>query len=221
MNILEELEDFINTFNQNQEEEFEIDTIRIEFSKQNKLEQIREVGIWKKVQNNSNILHKLKKRLENDEVTSAYRLSKHNIYYYNMQDKPKYRKACLVIFGMKQYHKEAPPRNIIIQLLSILKDVTNIDVCIDFHHQPTLLNLNKLYSLKQYITNNGVATDTHYINKTDIPMLEKITIYNKALKNNLKDVLWRIEAKISIPNTRLLALPLNEFKSIVDLTRTT
>jgi hypothetical protein len=50
-------------------------------------------------------------------------------------------------------------------------------------------------------------------------MIEKITIYNKALKNSLDGILWRIEALIQIPNIKVLALPLYELKQITDLTR--
>lgn len=215
MNILQELEDFINEFNQNNDEEFEIDSIRVEFQKQYKQDALKKLGNWNKIKKNSNILHKLKKRLSEDEVTSAWRLEKHNIYYYNMQDKPKYRKAELVIFGMKQYHKDPPPKELVSKLLSILKDVSNIDICLDLPYKPNLTALNKLFTLKPYITNNGVVTDTSYINDTCIPMIDKVTIYNKAQKNALKGILWRIEAKISIPNVKALALPLHEFKEIV------
>lgn len=122
------------------------------------------------------------KRLSGDEVTSAWRLDKHNIYYYNKQDKPKYRKAELVIFGMKQYH-QPPPRELISKILSIIKDISNVDICLDLPYKPNLAKLDKLFTLKPYITNHGVVTDTSYINDTGIPMIDKITIYNKAQKN--------------------------------------
>ena len=50
-------------------------------------------------------------------------------------------------------------------------------------------------------------------------MIDKITIYNKAIKNNLEGILYRIEATILIPNIRVLALPLQEFKQITDLAK--
>ena len=50
-------------------------------------------------------------------------------------------------------------------------------------------------------------------------MIEKIVIYNKAMKNKLDGVLWRIEALISIPNIKYLALPLYELKQITDLAK--
>jgi len=219
MNILQELEDFINEFNQDNNADFEIDSIRVEFQKQYKQEELKKLGNWNKIKKNSNILHKLKKRLSDDEVTSAWRLEDHNIYYYNIQDKPKYRKAELVIFGMKQYHKEPPPRELISKILSILKTVSNIDICLDLPYKPNLEALSKHFTLKPYITKDGVVTDTSYINDTAIPMLEKITIYNKADKNNLKGILWRAEAKISIPNFKALALPLHDFKEIIDMAK--
>jgi hypothetical protein len=35
-------------------------------------------------------------------------------------------------------------------------------------------------------------------------MIEKVTIYNKAFKNRLDGILWRIEATISIPNIKFI-----------------
>lgn len=221
MDILSELEVFINEFNQYNDMNFEIDSIRIEFSKQYKLEKLKEVGQWEKVRKNSNILHKLKKRLAVDEVTSAYRLEKLNIYFYNKKDDTKkYRKAEMVIFGMKQYHKAPPPYYLIEKIISILKDVSNIDLCFDMKQIPNIEALNRYFKIKRYIEpKSGKPTQTYYINSTMNDMIEKVTIYNKALKNNLEGILWRIEAKILIPNTKYLALPLHEVKQIVDLAK--
>jgi len=213
MNILQELEDFINEFNTLNDEDFSIDTVRIEFSKQYKLEHLKKVGTWEKIKKNSPLIPKLKKRLLEDEVTSAYRLEKQNIYYYNSNaDAPKYRKAVLVIFGMKQYHKDPPPRALISNILQILKDVTSVDICIDLPYKLNFETLKKRFTLTPYY-------DTNYINDTGVPMLDTIVFYNKAFKNDLKRTLWRIEAKISIPNFKALMLPLHEFKQITDLAK--
>jgi hypothetical protein len=222
MNTLQELENFINEFNVNNDEDFSIDTIRIDFSKQHKKENLEQLGSWKKInKNDKKIMDKLKRRLTADEVTSAYQLENYNIYYYNSnKDKPKYRIATMVIFGMKQYHKEPPPQNIVTKILSILKDITNIDLCFDMKQKPNLELLKKHFELKRYFDKTIKAyTDTYYINDTNILMIDKITIYNKAIKNNLEGILYRIEATISIPNIKVLALPLYEFKQITDLAK--
>lgn len=226
MNILSELEDFINEFNKNNNEDFAIDTIRIEYSKQHKKDNINALGNWKQINaNDKKILSKLKKRLTVDEVTSAYQLEDYNIYYYNSSTPPKYHKATMVIFGMKQYHKDPPPRNIIEDILKILmfgtsKISINLDVCLDFPYKPNLIKLKEIFTLKQFITRFGFITDTNYINNPQILMIEKIVIYNKQLKNNLDFLVWRVEAKIIIPNIKLLALPLYEFKrEVTDLMR--
>ena len=218
MNILQELEQFISEFNQDNQEDFNIDSIRVEFQKQHKQDDLKEMGSWSKIKKNSPLLSKLKKRLTDNEITSVWRFEKENIYYYNMQDAPKYRRATLVIFGMKQYHKEAPPRDLISK---VLKSVSNVDICIDLPYKPNMEALSKYFTLTPFITSDGVITDTSYINDTGILMLDKITIYNKAHKNSLKGILWRIEAKISIPNFRALTLPLHEFKQIADIARAT
>ena len=221
MNILQELETFINEFNQNNDEIFAIDTIRIEFSKQHKKANLDELGNWNKLQKNSNILHKLKKRLFEDEITTVHRLENQNIYYYNSNaDAPQYRKATMIIFAMKQYHKPPPPRELISKILSILKDVTNIDICLDMPHAPNIEKLRELFILDRYIEpKSKKPTDTYYINNPQIPMIEKIIIYNKGFKNSLGRVLHRVEAKIIIPNIRLLALPLQELKEVIDIAR--
>lgn len=222
MNTLQELENFINEFNLNNDEDFSIDTIRIDFSKQHKKENLEQLGKWKKInKNDKKIMATLKRRLTADEVTSAYQLENYNIYYYNSnKDKPKYRIATMVIFGMKQYHKAPPPQNIVTKILSILKNITNIDLCFDMKQKPNIELLKNHFDLKRYFDKEIKAyTDTYYINETNILMIDKITIYNKAIKNNLEGILFRIEATISIPNIRFLALPLNEFKQITDLAK--
>ena len=216
MDILNELEEFISDFNNTHDVDFAIDSIRAEFSKQHKLEELNQLGKWRKLKKNSNILSKLKKRLINNEITTAYQLEKHHIYFYNMQDAPKYRKAILVIFGMKQYHQEAPPKEIIKKLLTIMKDVSNLDICLDVPYQPKITKYFKNYNLKQYITPKGVKTQTYYINDPNILGIEKIVIYNKGFKNALNRILWRFEAKMLLHNTKALALPLYEFKQLIE-----
>ena len=156
MQILQELEAFINEFNTSNNEDFNIDSIRIEFSKQYKLSQLKELGKWIKIKKNSPLIPKLKKRLLEDEVTSAYRYGKENIYYYNSnKDKPKYRKAVLVIFGITQYHKDPPPRGVITSILQVMKDVSSIDICLDIPYKPNLECLSQYFTLKPYITKGG------------------------------------------------------------------
>jgi len=217
MDILQELEEFIHDFNSRNDVYFAIDSIRVEFSKQYTLEPLKELGKWKKLTKSSNILHKLKRRLTAKEVTSVWRLEKHNIYYYNKRDETKkYRKAIMVIFGLKQYDKEPPPRTLVSQILSILKNVSNIDLCLDVPYQPNLKILKRNYILDQYTTPSGVKTDTHYINNPHLMGIEKVTIYNKGFKNSLNRILWRFEAKMLIHNIKALYLPLDEFKDLIE-----
>ncbi|MDC0932698.1 hypothetical protein OAR97_02515 [Arcobacteraceae bacterium] len=221
MNVLQEVENYINEYNQLIDEDLEIDSIRIEFSKQYKKEHLEQLGKWNKLQKNSNILYKLKNRLQDDEVTSVMRLEKYNIYYYNTNnDKPKYRKATMIIFGLKQYHKDPPPKHIVNEIVSLLNDITNIDLCLDMKQKPNLEALSRYFTLKQYVEpKSKKPTDTYYINDTNILMIDKITIYNKALKNSLDGILWRVEALIQIPNIKYLALPLQEFKEVIDIAK--
>jgi len=73
MNRLSELEAFINEHNLNIDEDFAIDSIRIEFQKQYKMEKLQEVGKWHKINaKDKKIMAKLKNRLTTDEVTTAF-----------------------------------------------------------------------------------------------------------------------------------------------------
>jgi len=221
LNVVTELETSINEFNQKYQENFAIDTIRISYSKQYKKVKLDNLGKWKKLNANDNrILNKLKKRLTVDEITSAYQLENYNIYYYNSAIAPKYNQATMVIFGLKQYHKEAPPQHLIESILNILvfgtsKVNINIDICKDFFYKPNIEALNNFYHLTPFITKNGLITDTRYINNPEITMIEKVIIYNKQVKNNLSFKVWRAEAKVLIPNIKLLSLPLYELKTYI------
>lgn len=222
MDILAELEAYLENFNSAENEEFSIDTIRIKFSKEYKLEALQKIGTWHKISSkDKKIMAKLKRRLTDDEVTTAYQLERQSIYYYNSSRPPKYREATMVIFGMKQYHKAPPARELINKILSVVKSVSNIDVCVDLEVKPNIEALRKHFDVKQYFTNEGIPTDTYYINTPLIGMgmIEKIVIYDKAYKNGLKGVLTRIEAKIIIPNIRELALPLTELRELVNIAK--
>lgn len=218
MSILSNLKTYLQEFNF----DFQIDTIRIDFSKQHKKENLERLGRWKKInKNDKKIMDKLKRRLTADEVTSAYQLENHNIYYYNSnKDKPKYRIATMVIFGLKQYHKAPPPVKIVNSILSIMqtsvkrgRNLLNIDICFDMKSIPNIEALKKFY----YLTDYKKQGSTFYINDTKILSMDRICIYNKALKNKLDGILWRVEATISIPNYNYLALPINEFIEIIKL----
>ncbi|MGB3750253.1 MAG: hypothetical protein WA945_01660 [Arcobacteraceae bacterium] len=227
MNILKELYNYIDEFNQYTDEDFEIDSIRIEFKKRYKKEKLEELGNWSKInKNDKKIMDKLKKRLEAEEVTSALQLEKYNIYYYNSNtDRPRYNNAIMVIFGLKQYNKdltlkENVPQHLVDKIISILKNVSNIDLCLDIKHKPNFEALNSRFELKQYFDKHlKCFLNTYYINDTHILMIDKVIFYDKAYKNSLDCILWRIEATISIPNIKELALPLHEFKQITDLAK--
>lgn len=218
MQILQELESLIHEFNTANDTDYHIDTIRAEFSKQHKLEALKKVGQWEKLPANSPLLPKLKKRLLENEITSAHRLKGENIYYYNTNtDRPKYRRAVLVIFGIHQYHKDPPPHHLIETLLQIIKATTGIDVCFDLPCKPNLDAIATCFMLTPYFTPKGGRTGTVYINDTGSPWIDKIVFYNKAIKNKLDRTLWRIEATITITNMDGLYLALDDFKQITDM----
>lgn len=210
---LEILYEYLQVFNANNCTNLAIDTIRVNFSKQHKLKRLNELGNWHKVTLSSKISSKLKKRLTVDEITSVYQFENTNIYYFNSQDRPSYRKATMVIFGLRQYNGKEVPYKTINEIIKILDNISNVDICYDFEYTPVLSSLNKRYKPLNYKGYN----QTIYYNHSNNPLIEKFIIYNKALKNKLKGVLHRIEFKVLVHNIKDLYLPLDDIRDIISL----
>jgi hypothetical protein len=211
MKLYQDIFNYLKAFNLYHSTAFKFDTIRVIFNKRYKLDKLKEIGKWSKLTNKSNLYQKLIKRLTTCELTSVYRLDNENIYYFNYSNPPKYRKAMLVVFGITQYHKEPPSLEMIETILNILKSIDEVDICYDTPIKPNIDILQEHSQLIRY------SDDTYYVNQTNISMIDKIVIYNKQAKNRLSSPLWRIEATISIPNPKYLALPLYEFKRALEL----
>ena len=103
-------------------------------------------------------------------------------------------------------------------IIDILKDITNVDICLYVKFQPNMQALNQHCNLTRYVEPKSKRpTDTHYVNSPNILMISKIIIYNKAVKNNLSEPLWRIEATVNIPNCKDLVMPLKELHKFVKI----
>ncbi len=218
MNILSELKNYLQEFNF----DFQIDTLRIDFIKTSKKSKLDSIGRWNKIKPNHQLFLKLQRGYEAKEITTVHQLENYNIYYFNSRKKD-YKLSTLVLFGLFQHHKAPPPVEIVNSILSIMqssvkrgRNLLNIDICYDIKAIPNIEALNKFY----YLTDYKKQGSTFYINDTNILSMDRICIYNKALKNKLDGTLWRIEATISIPNYNCLALPINEFIEIIKLAKT-
>ncbi len=215
MNILSKLENYLQEFNF----DFQIDTLRIDFIKTSKKSKLDSIGRWNKIKPNHQLFLKLQRRYELKEITTVHQLENYNIYYFNSKKKD-YKLSTLVMFGLYQYHKAPPPVEIVNSILSIMqssikrgRNLLNIDICYDMKSIPDIATLKQFY----YLTDYRKQGSTFYINSTNILSMDRICIYNKALKNKLDGILYRIEATISIPNFNCLALPINEFIEIINL----
>lgn len=215
MSILSKLETYLQEFNF----DFQTDTLRIDFIKTSKKSKLDSLGRWRKIKPNHQLFLKLQRRYEAKEITTVHQLENYNIYYYNSRKKD-YKFATLVMFGLFQYHKAPPPAEIINSILKTMqssvkrgRNLLNIDICFDMKYIPGIEALKKFYHLTDYKKQGN----SFYINDTNILMIDRICIYNKALKNGLDGTLWRIEATISIPNYNYLSLPINEFIEIIKI----
>lgn len=222
MNILEQLETSINSKILN----FYIDTIRIEFSLELKAKKLEQLGKWHKLKKSDFKYNQIKKRLSQKELSTVYQLEQHNIYFYKKKEHH-FRKAIMVIFGMKQYHKESPPRELISQIVDILTYKVDfkryrdfeIDLSFDTVFKPNYVNIDKHIKIDKVEPKGKTFDDdgiTCYINEPNILMIRSVCIYDKASKNSLTAPLWRYEATIHIPNPRELNLPIDDFMEIIN-----
>ena len=191
MGILSELKSYLQEFDFN----FEIDTLRIDFIKSSKKSKLDTVGRWNKIKPNHQLFLKLQRRYEAKEITTVHQLENYNIYYFNSKKKD-YKLSTLVMFGLYQYHKAPPPVEIVNSILSIMqssikrgRNLLNIDICYDMKSIPDIATLKQFY----YLTDYRKQGSTFYINSTNILSMDRICIYNKALKNKLDGILYRID----------------------------
>ncbi len=217
MGIFSKLKSYLQDFDY----DFEIDSIRIDFLKSSKKNKLDSLGSWNKIKPNHQLFLKLQKRYESKELTTVHQLENYNIYYFNSKKK-NYNFATLVMFGLFQYHKAPPPVEIVKSILSIMqssvkrgRNLLSIDICYDMQSIPDIAALKQFY----YLTDYKKQSNTFYINHTNILSMEKVCIYNKALKNSLDGTLWRIESTISISNYNCLSLPISEFIDIINLAK--
>jgi hypothetical protein len=210
--LLIDLTNYLNDYYKNKAL-WNIDTIRVEFSKQHKLHPLKKLGKWTKITQSSKISTKLKNRLKKKEFIKAYRLDDKNIFYGNVQDKQS-RKAILEIFAIHQYNQNGSLKKYdfdeVDKILAILKNITSIDICFDTMDKPNIDNLKSKLKTKEFMT-------THYINEPDILTVDKICIYDKEAKNELHIPLYRVEATLAIPNSKDLYLPLDELGRVLEL----
>jgi hypothetical protein len=130
------------------------------------------------------------------------------------------QKALFEVYGLRQYNKTPPPKELIAELLSVINNVSSLDLCFD---KDSPFNLDPFCDEVYY------HSDTTYLNNNEV--LSRVYFYDKAKKNNLNLSIYRAEAVATIaPKNKGNPLPLkarlnlqlphalNEFKSILDKT---
>jgi hypothetical protein len=231
MDILAELANIINTA----ESQIYIDTIRATFYKKaitqkthKKIDLLKSIAKaygkkWQKLDKQTAKAVKIERRHEfkGYEIVNIYALSDLPIFYATLKtsgNEP--QKALLEIYGLRQYHKAPPPKNLIGELLGVINNVSSLDLCFD---KDSPFNLE---AFKDEVTS---FENTKYLKNNDT--LTRVYFYDKAKKNNLNLSIYRAEAVATIApknkdnplslKARLnLQLPtaLDEFKSILDKT---
>ncbi|WP_163280462.1 hypothetical protein [Campylobacter fetus] len=209
MSILSQINQILTDFNTKNNLNLAVDTIRADFNPTTFIKSTTKINTflnlpakfnlkWHKLKKSDYDYVKLKKYLHKDELKTVYQLgdesSFERIYYY--YKKPLGRstkKATLVIYGLKQYNQSTPNAKLVETLLSVINNISSVDLCFDTKAPFNIEALKAIFTLNTYQT-------THYINDTGIYSIPCICIYDKALKNGLSEPLYRIEAKAVIRN---------------------
>lgn len=231
MDILAELASIINTA----ESKIYIDTIRATFYKKaitqkthKKIDLLKSIAKaygqkWLKLDKQTAKAVKIERRHEfkSYEIVNIYVLSDLPIFYATLKSSDNEpQKALFEVYGLRQYNKTPPPKELIAELLGVVNNVSSLDLCFD---------KDSPFNLEAFKDEVYYHSDTAYLNNNEV--LSRVYFYDKAKKNNLNLPIYRAEAVVSINpkskdnplslKARLnLQLPyaLNEFKSILDKT---
>ena len=176
-----------------------IDTIRASFLKNRitrkhytKIELLKSIakahGLkWRKMQDTKEIKISNRYEFRGLKITELYELENLSIFYATTKAPNECRqRAVIEFYGLKQYHKPAPPFDLVAELLSAVNNVSSIDLCFD---RPEPFNLDVFDKIQ--------IGDTTYL-KTELTALERVYFYDKAKKNNLNLPLYRAEATAPI-----------------------
>jgi len=185
-----------------------IDTIRASFLKNRitrkhytKIELLKSIakahGLkWRKMQDTKEIKISNRYEFRGLKITELYELENLSIFYATTKAPNGCRqRAVIEFYGLKQYHKPAPPFDLVAELLGAVNNVSSIDLCFD---------RAKPFNLDAFeIVGSG---NTAYIKKNEMTALERVYFYDKALKNNLNLPLYRAEATAPIVDLNKPAL---------------
>ena len=212
-------------------QDIHIDTIRASFFKNavtkkrfSKMELLKRIAKnhslkWRKMQDAKEIKIAGRYEFRGLKIINIYELENLSIFYATTKAPNDCRqKAIIEFYGLRQYHKPAPPPHLISELLDAINNVSSIDLCYDSH---TPFNLDA-FKIIRY-------GSTAYV-KAEFGTLQRIYFYDKALKNDLGFSLYRAEATAPIIDLNKLALlpkaerlelqlrqAVSDFKQIIDL----
>ncbi len=108
-----------------------------------------------------------------------------------------YKKARFIAYGLASYKRELTneAQRLLNEIFTICP-ITSIDLAYD---TPTKPNINAYKLISGYYRKE---LNTHYINAPTFYGIDKIKLYDKALKDSLNAPLWRIE--FTLPINQLL-----------------
>ena len=104
-----------------------------------------------------------------------------------------YKKARFIAYGLVSYKRELTNEaKSLLNAIFSLCPITSIDLCFDTPIKP---NIDAYKLISGYYRKEQ---NTHYINAPTFYGIDKIKLYDKAIKDSLKAPLWRIEFTLPI-----------------------
>jgi len=122
-----------------------------------------------------------------------------------------YKKARFIAYGLAGYKRELTSEaQSLLNVIFSICPITSIDLCFDTPKEP---NIDAYKLIGGYYRKE---INTHYINAPTYYGIDKIKLYDKALKDRLTAPLWRIEFTLLINQPlRSYELPIEDIRAIL------
>ena len=201
-----------------------IDTIKSYARKKGRMEKISVLFGLKPIADNSKVSGHLKRQIkERIEITGGLYAPDAPFSFAILKDNLNdYRFAYFIAYSLKSYkeHKElSEAAKEMLERLFTICPPSSIDICFDTPTRPDFEALGLFGEVSKPYRHY----ETRYINNPNLYGIDRVVIYDKALKDSLKAPLWRIEFTLPINQPlKYYEPPIDEMdRVIIALTETT
>ena len=176
-----------------------LDTIQSYCNKIDRVERLKALGCeLQKVVDSSKLSKHLKSKIKEDEtVTSGLHITNADLNFAILNTKQgDYKKAHFIAYGLKSYKKPITDEAVaLINKVFAICPITSIDLACDLPTKPNRANLAMFGSVTDCFSSK-------YLNNPNLYGVDRVLIYDKALKDGLDKPIWRIEFRLSLKGVK-------------------